>query len=44
MNNDYSDINDAFEQYRKICSIIFGRVSSPQLRYLQASIEYSKVC
>lgn len=39
MSNDSSGINDAFEQYRKTCSIIFGRVSSSQLRYLQASIE-----
>jgi hypothetical protein len=39
MSNDSSGINDAFEQYRKTCSIIFGRVSSSQLRYLRASIE-----
>src|SRR5919109_2262542 len=39
MINDSSGINDAFEQYRKTCSIIFGKVSSSQLRYLQASIE-----
>src|SRR5215207_2833030 len=39
MTNDSSGINDAFEQYRKTCSIIFGRASSSQLRYLQASIE-----
>jgi hypothetical protein len=39
MINDSSGINDAFEQYRKTCSIIFGRVSSSQLRYLQASME-----
>ena len=34
MTYDSSGINDAFEQYRKTCSIIFGRASSSQLRYL----------
>jgi hypothetical protein len=34
-----NDTSDAFEQYRKTCSIIFGRTTSSQLRYLQASIE-----
>jgi hypothetical protein len=38
MTNDRSDVNDAIEQYRRTCSIIFGKTSS-SLRYLQASID-----
>lgn len=34
-----NDTSDAFEHYRKTCSIIFGRTTSSQLSYLQASIE-----
>jgi hypothetical protein len=37
MINDSND--DALEQYRRTCSIIFGRTSSSQLRYLQSSID-----
>jgi hypothetical protein len=39
MSKDSSEVNDAFEQYRKTCSIIFGRTRSSQLRYLQSFIE-----
>jgi hypothetical protein len=39
MTNDRSDVNDAIEQYRRTCSIIFGKTSSSQIRYLQASID-----
>lgn len=28
-----------FDQYRKTCSIIFGKAAASQLRYLNASIE-----
>ena len=38
MINEPSDVNDAIEQYRRTCSIIFGKTSSSQIRYLQASI------
>ena len=38
MIND-SNVDDAIEQYRRTCSIIFGRTSSSQLRYLQSSID-----
>ena len=31
--------NSAFEEYRKTCSIIFGKVTASQLQYLSASIE-----
>lgn len=34
-----NDTGDALEQYRKTYSIIFGRATSSQLRYLQASME-----
>ena len=39
MTNDSNDVDDAIEQYRRTCSIIFGRTSSSQLRYLQSSID-----
>lgn len=39
MTNDSKDVDDAIEQYRRTCSIIFGRTSSSQLRYLQSSID-----
>jgi hypothetical protein len=39
MTNDSSDINDAIEQYKRTCSVIFGKTSSSQIRYLQASID-----
>jgi hypothetical protein len=39
MTNDSNDVDDAIEQYRRTCSIIFGRTSSSQLRYLQTSID-----
>jgi hypothetical protein len=39
MTNDRSDVNDAIEKYRRTCSIIFGKTSSSQIRYLQASID-----
>lgn len=39
MINEPSDVNDAIEQYRRTCSIIFGKTSSSQIRYLQASID-----
>jgi hypothetical protein len=39
MTNDSNDVDDAIEQYRRTCSIIFGRSSSSQLRYLQSSID-----
>ena len=39
MTNDRSDVNDAIEQYGRTCSIIFGKTSSSQIRYLQASID-----
>ena len=39
MTNDPSDINDAIEQYKRTCSVIFGKTSSSQIRYLQASID-----
>ncbi|MGA9297474.1 MAG: hypothetical protein WBV72_08720 [Nitrososphaeraceae archaeon] len=39
MINDSNDVDDALEQYRRTCSIIFGRTSSSQLRYLQSSID-----
>lgn len=39
MTNDPSDVNDAIEQYRRTCSVIFGKTSSSQIRYLQASID-----
>ena len=39
MFNDSNDVDDALEQYRRTCSIIFGRTSSSQLRYLQSSID-----
>jgi hypothetical protein len=39
MTNDSNDVDDALEQYRRTCSIIFGRTSSSQLRYLQSSID-----
>jgi hypothetical protein len=39
MTNDPSDVNDAIEQYKRTCSIIFGKTSSSQIRYLQASID-----
>ena len=39
MINDSNDVDDAIEQYRRTCSIIFGRTSSSQLRYLQSSID-----
>jgi hypothetical protein len=38
MTNDSKDV-DAIEQYRRTCSIIFGRTSSSQLRYIQSSID-----
>jgi hypothetical protein len=39
MINDSNEVDDALEQYRRTCSIIFGRTSSSQLRYLQSSID-----
>lgn len=39
MINDSNDVDNALEQYRRTCSIIFGRTSSSQLRYLQSSID-----
>jgi hypothetical protein len=39
MTNAPSDVNDAIEQYKRTCSIIFGKTSSSQIRYLQASID-----
>lgn len=39
MINDSNDVDNAIEQYRRTCSIIFGRTSSSQLRYLQSSID-----
>jgi hypothetical protein len=39
MINDPSDINDTIEQYKRTCSVIFGKTSSSQIRYLQASID-----
>jgi hypothetical protein len=39
MIDDSNDVDDALEQYRRTCSIIFGRTSSSQLRYLQSSID-----
>jgi hypothetical protein len=39
MTNDSNDVDDAIEQYRRTCSIIFGRTSGSQLRYLQSSID-----
>jgi hypothetical protein len=39
MANDPSDVNDAIEQYKRTCSVIFGKTSSSQIRYLQASID-----
>jgi hypothetical protein len=39
MINDSNDVDDAMVQYRRTCSIIFGRTSSSQLRYLQSSID-----
>jgi hypothetical protein len=39
MTNDSNDNDDAIEQYRRTCSIIFGRTSSSQLRYIQSSID-----
>jgi hypothetical protein len=39
MTNGTSDINDAIEQYKRTCSVIFGKTSSSQIRYLQASID-----
>jgi hypothetical protein len=39
MTNDSNDVDDAIEQYRRTCSIIFGRTGSSQLRYLQSSID-----
>ena len=39
MTNDPSDINDTIEQYKRTCSVIFGKTSSSQIRYLQASID-----
>jgi hypothetical protein len=39
MTNDSNDVDDAIQQYRRTCSIIFGRTSSSQLRYLQSSID-----
>ena len=39
MTYDPSDINDAIEQYKRTCSVIFGKTSSSQIRYLQASID-----
>ena len=39
MTNNSNDVDDAIEQYRRTCSIIFGRTSSSQLRYLQSSID-----
>jgi hypothetical protein len=39
MTNDHSDLNDAIEQYKRTCSVIFGNTSSSQIRYLQASID-----
>ena len=39
MINYSNDVDDAIEQYRRTCSIIFGRTSSSQLRYLQSSID-----
>ena len=39
MTNDPSDINDAIELYKRTCSVIFGKTSSSQIRYLQASID-----
>lgn len=39
MINDSNDVDDALEQYRRTCSVIFGRTSSSQLRYLQSSID-----
>jgi hypothetical protein len=39
MTNGRSYVNDAIEQYRRTCSIIFGKTSSSQIRYLQASID-----
>ena len=39
MTNNTSDINDALEQYKRTCSLIFGKTSSSQIRYLQASID-----
>lgn len=39
MTNDPSVVNDAIEQYKRTCSVIFGKTSSSQIRYLQASID-----
>jgi hypothetical protein len=39
MTNETKGVNDAIEQYRRTCSIIFGKTSSSQIRYLQASID-----
>jgi hypothetical protein len=39
MINDPSNINDTIEQYKRTCSVIFGKTSSSQIRYLQASID-----
>jgi aconitase A len=36
MTNEPTDVNDAIEQYRRTCSVIFGKTSSSQIRYLQA--------
>src|SRR5574341_253200 len=34
-----STSDDAFDEYRKTCSIIFGNATASQLRYLSASID-----
>lgn len=40
MSTSYTSTDDsAFEQYKKTCSIIFGKATESQLRYLQAHIE-----
>jgi len=31
--------NNAFDEYRKTCSIIFGNATASQLRYLSASVD-----
>jgi hypothetical protein len=40
VSTTYASTDDsAFEQYKKTCSIIFGKATESQLRYLQAHIE-----
>lgn len=37
---DYADTDKSIlEEYKKTCSIIFGKASHSQMRYLQASVE-----